>query len=1058
MAAGENKGLFSRFSSFSVILVMIVGMVVGAAMIPLLNIQYTPTVKEQSLSVDFSWANASAKMIEQEITSKIEGLLSGVKGIRNINSVSRRGSGRISVTFKSKEGSDAIRFEIASLLRRIYPDLPEGVSYPTLSISTLGERQSPVITYTLNAALSSQRILQYAENNLLQPLSSIEGVNTVSLSGAMPEYVEVRFSPERLGHYGLRPADLSAALSRSGEIRQTIGKTTLPDENDLGGSEIMLLLMTASSRTLEEIPVGNAAGKIIYLGDVAGVGIREYLPNSYYRINGLNTINITVYPEKYVNTLRLVDAVKAEMNRLQAGFPESYSVLVVQDSSEYIKAELNKIGVRTVLCVLILLGFVFLVSRNLRYLLIISITLVANILIAFVFYNLFNLELHLYSLAGVTVSLGIVIDTAIIMIDHYGYYRDRRVFIAILAALLTTIASLAVVFLLPEKQRLNLIDFAAVIIINLTISLLIALIFIPALMDKIRLRQKMERQKIKTKRRVVKATRAYGRVIRFERRWRWAVIVLTILAFGLPIHLLPTKIEAKKDEELSRAAQFYNKTVGGSFYQNKLKKPLEIGLGGTFRLFSNGIKGGNFYREPASPELTISAGMPEGCTVQQLDEVMRAMENFLSQFDEIDQFTTRISAYNNGSIRVSFKKEAENSYFPLHLKSAAIAKAINFGGANWSVYGIDEQGFNNNISSGYKSNRIRLTGYNYDRIYEYAEQLVANLRENRRVDDPGIYGEVGWGNTLVRNEYHIRFDPEKLALYGITMSGIYSALNRLLSDQRVGSLYAGNTLTDINLITDQTETFDLWHLNNQYIDVNGVPIRIGDIGMVEKRRMGNDIFRDNQQYHLFVAYDFIGPYELATRVTENETERLNEILPLGFKATVEGYSGQRSEESRQYLLILLIVVIIYFIGAILFESLKQSLIVISLIPVSFIGVFLTFYLTGFRFDQGGFAAFVLLSGIVVNAGFYVINEYNHIAKESRQTSLRDYLKAYNHKIIPILLTIVSTILGLIPFLFKGPDEVFWFSFAIGTMGGMLFNLIALVFYMPLFISLKNTRK
>ena len=129
--------------------------------------------------------------------------------------------------------------------------------------------------------------------------------------------------------------------------------------------------------------------------------------------------------------------------------------------------------------------FVFLVSRKLRYLFIIVVTLAANIFIAFIFYYFLNLEIHLYSLAGITVSLGIIIDTSIIMIDHYGYYRDRKAFIAILAAVMTTVGSLAIVFFLPEQQRVNLVDFSAVMIVNLMISIVVALIFVPALMDKL---------------------------------------------------------------------------------------------------------------------------------------------------------------------------------------------------------------------------------------------------------------------------------------------------------------------------------------------------------------------------------------------------------------------------------------------------------------------------------------------------------------------------------------------------------------------------------------------
>ena len=147
----------------------------------------------------------------------------------------------------------------------------------------------------------------------------------------------------------------------------------------------------------------------------------------------------------------------------------------------------------------------------------------------------------------------------------------------------------------------------------------------------------------------------------------------------------------------------------------------------------------------------------------------------------------------------------------------------------------------------------------------------------------------------------------------------------------------------------------------------------------------------------------------------------------------------------------IIVVIIYFICAMLFESLWQPLVIVSLIPVSFIGVFLTFYLFNVSFDQGGFASFILLAGLVVNAGIYIINEYNIIRRSSGRSGINAYLQAFNHKIVPVSLTIFSTVLGLIPFVWIGQKEVFWYSFAVGTMGGMCFSILALVVCLPIFM-------
>ena len=155
-----------------------------------------------------------------------------------------------------------------------------------------------------------------------------------------------------------------------------------------------------------------------------------------------------------------------------------------------------------------------------------------------------------------------------------------------------------------------------------------------------------------------------------------------------------------------------------------------------------------------------------------------------------------------------------------------------------------------------------------------------------------------------------------------------------------------------------------------------------------------------------------------------------------------------------YWLLVLVIAIIYFICSVLFESLRQPLVIIVMIPISFIGVFLTFYLFELKFDQGGFASFVLLSGLVVNAGIYLINDYNIFRSGGVAPGLVTYLRAYNRKIVPIMLTVLSTVLGLVPFVVIS-REPFWFSFAAGAMGGMLFSIVAILFFLPVFLPMKR---
>lgn len=1035
-----------RLPSFSVILIFVVLVIVGAGLTPLLSLQYKPTEKGRSMSISYNWQGASARVIEAEVTSKIEGIISTLAGIEEISSVSSKDRGYINISLKPDAQLDAIKFEMASLIRRVYPKLPQDLSYPQISArgaDAAGSSTRPILTYTINSALSPLKIFEYAQDNIVNELSLIPGLASADLNGATSYVYDIEYNTEYVGSLGVTANDIVSAINANS------GRETILGNKD---GNAIVIKTDVSGESLGFIPVKNVKGRIIRVNDIATITLKEEMPSYFSRINGLNTINLSIRPEKGVNNLELIKAVKSKMDQLSERFPANFSAFIVSDQSTEIKDEIYKIMRRTILSVIILLLFVYVVSRSLRYLAIISVTLAANIFIAFIFYYIFNLEIHIYSLAGITVSLGIIIDTSIIMIAHYGYYKNLKAFIAILAALLTTIGALTVVFLLPEQEKNMLLEFAAVIIINLAVSMAIALVFIPALIDRFPIKGVSDSQSVKGARRVVKFNSIYSRYIVFGRNHKWIFVVLMILSFGLPIHLLPSKIQ---DPE-SRFDRLYNKTIGGSFYQNKLKNHLEVTLGGSFRLFQKNISSGfGGFRDPARPELTINASMPDGCTVQQLNEIVVFMENYLTQFDQIEMFYTNVYSYSNASITVKFKKEVENTGFPLMLKNEVIAKAIDFGGANWSVRGIDDQSFNNNVGSSMGgSQRIVLTGYNYDLLYNFGMNSVEVLSTNQRVKDAFVTGSTGmWGRQSGRNEYFIDFDRVKMAHLNIDPRFVYFALNRKLSSAGGASYKVDqDNLIKVKVISNEKESFDIWNLKNEYLNVGNRNIKFSDIGKIDMRRTGNDISKRNQQYILNVSYDFIGSFELSKRVAEREIDRLNnEVLPIGFKAGADRW-GWSMGASKTFLLLLVVIAIIYVICAILFESLLQPLIIIVLIPISFIGLFLTFYFTKFRFDQGGFAAFIMLSGISVNAGIYVLNQYNLISRnqKGKKSSERNYIKSYNHKIIPILLTIVSTVLGLVPFLTDGPNEVFWFSFAIGTMGGLLFSLIGIVFILPVF--------
>jgi multidrug efflux pump subunit AcrB len=1049
----RNKTLRAKFPAFSIIIVFVMLMVVGAAFIPLLNIQLNPSNRLPGTSVNFYWHNASARVIEQEVTSKIEGVLNQMKGVKRITSVSRKGSGYVYLEFKKGTNTDALRFEMATLLRQLYPNLPMGVSYPQIVMrNTDQQNKGVVLTYTLNASASPIFIQKYAEKNIVGALSLIEGVNDVNVYGGTPFEWVITFDENKMNTLGINGSHLSTALN-SYLSHRVLGVINEDLFQKSGSRPVSVNLQSARPDSLvwEEIPVAKSAGRIVYLGDVASIQYREKAPTSYHRINGLNTVNLVVSPADGVNALRLASKVKEEVIRIKQQLPPGYTMILAYDATEFIRDELQKIGLRTLFSMLILLFFVFIVSRKWRYLFLILVSIVCNLLLAVIFYYLFKIEMHLYSLAGITVSFGMLIDNSIIMVDHIKNRGNRKVFLAILAATLTTVGALSVVFFLKEQQRVNLADFALVIIINLSVSMLVALFFIPALFEKFPIKKRHTQRMIKGKRRVVKISRFYSKSIAFSKKWKWAYIVLFVLGFGIPVHLLPDKIEG---EDFWPAA--YNNTLGSDWFVQETKPLVAKILGGSFRLFGENVYEQSFYSEPQRTKLYARATMPEGCTVQQLNVAVKKMENMLSRHNEIESYQTSIRSPQDGSIVVEFKKDFEYTSFPYYLKEEMIQKATQLGGLDWSVYGVG-RGFSNSLHSGAGKQEIIFGGYNYDQLYAYALKLKNNMEENPRVKDIEIKGSSAWRAESL-HEYYLDFNPEMFAFYDTKLHQFYGVLSQKLYQTRLQSVFSAGEMQDVSLVSSNVESFGVWELNNTPLEVAGRDLKMSGLGRVQKRRTGNSIHKENQQYQLVLSYNFIGPYQLAKMVREEHVEQIRKELMMGYSVHEQNYSWQWDKKDKsQYYLLFLIVAIIFVTCSVLLESFKQPLAIIGMIPFSFIGVFLTFYLLDINFDQGGFASFVLLCGIVVNSGLYILNDYNQMIRNTRRSKLRCYINAFNHKIVPIILTILSTILGLIPFVWAGQNEVFWFSFAAGAMGGLVFSLIALFVYLPLFFDFREPR-
>ena len=1057
----------SKASAFTLIVAFISVALVGLALVPLLPVKLNPSRTLPGFSVWFGMGGTSARVVEMTATSKLEAMLARVKGIQSISSTSGNGWGSINVSLDKHADAAVARFEASTIIRQTWPELPAGVSYPYIQMASPEQKsQGPFIAFTINAPATPSLIQKYAEEHIKTRLAQLPGIYKINVSGATPMEWRLEYDYEQLRALGVSTDEISQAVGLHYQ-KEFLG--TYDVEQAASGKEWIRLVLMPEHDNREfdagQIQVKVKDGRIIRLDELVKVVRMEEQPQSYYRINGLNSIYLSVVAEEAANQLELSKKVQACMDDIRLSLPAGYEIHTSYDTTEFIHDELNTVA--------ILLLFVLLITFSPKYLFLIVTSLTVNMAIAVIFYYVFGLEMQLYSLAGITVSLNLVIDNTIVMSDHYLRCKNRKAFMSVLAATLTTMGALVIIFFLDERIRLNLQDFAAVVMINLGVSLLVALFFVPSLIDKIWLKRRRKSSltgvkrkwkmgntrffrwlRSKMRRGPVYFSRFYRWLIQRLCRWRVAVCLLLLLAFGLPVFLLPEKVDGD-----GKWAEIYNKTLGTPTYKEKVKPIVDKALGGSLRLFVQKVYEGSYFTRNEEVVLYANANLPNGSTLEQMNTLIKRMETYLSEFKEIKQFQTSVESARRASISIHFTKENQKSGFPYTLKANMISKALQLGGGDWSIYGLQDQGFSNNVRENAGSFRVKMYGYNYDELYSWATKLKEVLLSHRRIREVTIGSNFSWWKDDYQ-EFYFDLDKRRMIGAGVGAGELFAAIRPIYGrNQEIGSVVTEDGTERIKLSSRQSGQRDIWAMQYDPFSVGEKEYKLAELAKVEKGQMPQEVAKENQQYRLCLQYEYIGASEQGHKLLKKDLEGFNKLLPLGYKAEAESDNWSwGGGANKQYRLLLIVIAIIFFITSILFNSLKQPLAIIFVIPISYIGVFLTFYWFKLNFDQGGFASFILLCGITVNASIYILNEYNAIRKRfTRLSPLRAYVKAWNTKVIPIFLTVVSTILGFIPFMVGAEKEGFWFPLAAGTIGGLVMSVIGVFVFLPVLTLKKLTR-
>lgn len=1037
----DKKSTQLMISPFRTIILFFLFSIIGLGLTPRLSLQLDVQAQASSLSVFFSLPNAAPAIIENRVITPLEGAFQLIDGIKSTYAVASVGNGRIEISPKKGIDIDFLRFELNAKIRQLYPSLPHNLSFPIIRVFQAEAKveDRPILTYTLSANEDPSVLYTYAREVLLPRLAMEQGLRSMEITGATAKEWRITYDQARLQSLQLSKTDLLTAIQPVLE-RKPIGAVQTADNRiyiKLQANQDLSL-----QQQLEEVHLSKIGQQVVLLKEVAMVEWVERPLLRHYRINGANSLNLLFFADPGANVIQVASRLRAEVDRLAKQTPDNYRLRLDNDASVYLSKEIRKIIQRTGLSLLILLVFVLLIYQSGIYLIILLMALLANLGIAVIFYEWMEVDLHLYALAGITVSFGIVIDNSIVMMHHFQNKGNRSVFAALLASTLTTIASLTIIWFLPVQWQVNLADFAKVLAINLGVSLLVAWALIPALLRYFRKNAPPPAFSLSRARRVLGWQRRYAFVITWLMKKRIAVIIGLILLFGLPVFMLPNHL---KEQE------WYNRSLGSDYYVEHIKPLVNRALGGTLRLFMWYVYEGAQFRQVEETVLYVDAQMPPGASLDQMNAVFLQLEGYLGQYDqEVKRFVSQVRSGERANMSIYFSAGYDQS-FPHLLKARLQAFGSNLGGIEWNIYGVG-RAFSNAGGGTPPSFKVKLKGYNKVMLEQQAERFAELLLEHPRIQEVNTEANIEW-YARDRYEYILEMDKEALSQTGLGPLDIFRDLSSFDQSYRDDAQLPNGS--SLRLVAKEQKEQDLWRLQNQLRPVDSSQLAFQYFGRLIKRKVAASIHKEDQQYLRMISFEYLGSGQFGSRYLDQVIEQMNLEMPLGYSLERQSYQFG-SEKKKQYQLLLLVLALIFAICAIMFESFRQAALIISLIPISYVGIFLTFYWFDFPFDQGGYTSFILLSGIVVNSLILLVNDYNHLKRQwPRRSSIEIYLKAFRQKMTPILLTIISTILGMIPFVMHGQEEVFWFSLAVGTMGGLTFSMLVILFVIPVFFVRKE---
>ena len=957
----------------------------GLAALLAIEVRELPDVDRPIVSVRAFLPGASPETMDSEVTRLLEGAAARVSGVLEISSASEENSTRIYIEFRSDIDVDQAASDVREAVSRIERDLPDAVEQ--LSVFKADEQAEEIIRIAVQSTEYSEEALnQFIEQDIVPRFISLPGVADVPLFGSRQRVLRIILDPLRLTSYGLTVADVTTVL-RAAPLDVPAGSFRAGDQQ---------LLVRADAAVTKEDDIGSLIIRDdIRINNVAKVTFSPEDATGFVRLNGERVVGIGIIRQAGSNTIEIAEGVRAAVADINARMPD-VSLRIISDDSIFIRGSVREVITTLIISILVVISTIRLFTGSMRLTLIPAVAIPISLLGTLAASWILGFSINILTLLALVLAAGLIVDDAIVVLESVQRRRSegqgasaaavtgtRQVFFAVIATTAVLVAVFIPIAFLPGTAGRLFQEFGLVLAVAVAISSFVALSLVPAAMARLATAPVRERRVSDWGNQLADR---YHRSLQRALNAPWHALIFSLLAAGIAAGLY-----WQLDQEL-----------------------LPTEDRGSVNIFARGPDGvGLEYAERQADRM-------ENILVPLLDRgEIESLYSVIGRWDPNIVFM--VARLTDWSDRDRSQQEIAAELKPLFADLPGMTTRI------FSANSLNLRG----ASSGGVS--LALLGTDYDEIYAAAREFTDQMRERvTTVSRPRISYDPS------QPQLAVQIDRERASDLDIPLEDIAQTLRVMVDGARIVDLNADDQTVPIILQAGSDKIRDPEDLVNLYVrSRSGALVPLSSVVRLSEKGVAGQLDRREQRRAIELDVEINAGVAMQTAV-DDLFALADEVLPAGITLVTRGEAAALAETNRETMITYGFALLIVFLVLVAqFEGITSALVIITIVPFGLAAAICALFLTGTSLNIYSQVGLVMLIGLIAKNGILLVEFADQLRDQGY--GVRDAIEeAARIRLRPIVMTLVSTILGALPLILaSGPgaearSAVGWVVF--GGMG------------------------